>query len=336
MARYEDTFGHELPYLPRLRAVTFRGRNLCEMPWAAFKRCLSLPNITSITFEPRTSYIGIYPFPGHEIGSIPLALTAFSYNPDIWRILDKDPSQAPLHTDANGSPNMVNLYTTESLSLSPLVLRIRETLQSLTLPIEIAPLDRMVLLSWPQLRELSLSGQFPNGVSPSLLRDLVTTLPRLAKLSVQLARKSSQGRLSLLGLTSCHSTSLALSSLTLAYPDPSDAIFSIDSISLRELSIRDQPRYYYHLGFSDVARCWYAPIWSSAEALSVLQRMEMPNLHTLELVYETDNDDDELLRHISSSFPRLTHLELHRYRKDRKQIVPHVRIYLNITLSPVC
>ncbi|KAI0719811.1 hypothetical protein C8T65DRAFT_635241 [Cerioporus squamosus] len=334
VADYQDTFGLELPYLPHLRAVTFRGRNLCGMPWTAFKRCLSLPNITSITMEPTTSFIGIYPSPAHEIGSLPIALTSFCYNPNIWRVLDKDPSGAFPHADESKSPKIANPYATESHSLSPLILRIHETLQSLTLPIEIAPLDRMADLPWPQLRELSLSGQFPCNASPSLLHDFITAVPRLATLSVQLARKSPQGRLSPLGPTSSHGQSLALSSLTLAYPDPNDAIFSIDSTLLKQLSLRDYPRYYYHLGFSDVARCWSAPILSSTECLSVLRRMEMPNLHALELVYETDGDDDALLRHVSSSFPCLTHLELHRYRKDRKQIVPHVHVARMLASAP--
>ncbi|RDX56993.1 hypothetical protein OH76DRAFT_4923 [Lentinus brumalis] len=324
MVDYEDTFGPELPYLPELRAVTFNGCNFCDIPWAAFKRCLALPNVTSITFEPTTSFIGIFPAPEHDIMTLQPTLTAFTYNPDIWRALTKDPSRSAESPLENISSRLADPYTTEYLSLSPLILQICDSVQSLTLPIEIAPWDRMVRLRWPELRRLCLSGQFPSQTVSSLLCAFINTLPRLTTLSVQLARKRGQGRLSLLGRQ--HSRSFELRSLTLAYPDPNDTVFDIDSTFLTQLSLRDYPRYYYHLAFSDVARRWSAPILTSSECLSVLRRMDLPALHTLELVYETDGDDDDLLRHISISFPRLMHLELHRYRRDRAQVVPHTHI----------
>ena len=327
---YKDSFGPELPYLPLLQGVTFRGCNLCDIPWTALQRCLSHPTITSITFSPENTFIGIYPHPEHDPSSLPLNITSFTYNPDIWRALDKNPYHLSRNAYADEFiwSDLVEPYTTEYLSLSPLILRMCEKVESLTLPIESAPLERMASLRWPQLRELCLSGQAPLRPISSLFRDLISGLPRLEVLSVRLATKSSQGRLSLLGHMQQCETSIKLRSLTLAFPDPCDAIFSVDSTSLTQLSICDHPRNYYLLGLSDVGRCWSAPVLSSAECLSVLRRMELPALHTLRLVYETDGDDDELLAYIANTFPRLMHLELHRYRKNRKQIVPHVRIYL--------
>ncbi|RPD61683.1 hypothetical protein L226DRAFT_534123 [Lentinus tigrinus ALCF2SS1-7] len=326
--RFADSFGPELPHLPELCAVTLCGYHLGDIPWKALKRCLSHPSITSITFERTTSFIGIFPHPGHDLMSFPLQLTSFSYNPSIWRTLDNDPSRSVGSTFSD----LADPYAIEYLSLSPLVLRICETVRSLTLPIEVVPLDRMVHLHWPQLRELCFTGQSPHQSVTSLLRDFLSTLPRLEALFIQLARKDSQGRLSILGPTPQHGGGgkpgvlFELRSLTLAYPDPNDAIFTVDSRSLTQLSLCDHPRYFYHIAIPDVSKHWSAPILSSSECLSLLRRMEMPRLHALGLVYETDGDDDELLRHISGSFPHLSHLELHRYRKNRKQVVPHAHI----------
>ena len=65
---------------------------------------------------------------------------------------------------------------------------------------------------------------------------------------------------------------------------------------------------------------------SSAECLSILKRMNMPLLRTLELVYlaDTAGSDDELIEYVVDSYPHLSHLELHRYRSNREEEVEHV------------
>ena len=54
----------------------------------------------------------------------------------------------------------------------------------------------------------------------------------------------------------------------------------------------------------------------------------MSDLTSLELVYLADQagSDDDLLEYVTHTYPRLTHLELHRYRANREEVVDHVGI----------
>ncbi|KAI0698951.1 hypothetical protein C8T65DRAFT_793856 [Cerioporus squamosus] len=56
------------------------------------------------------------------------------------------------------------------------------------------------------------------------------------------------------------------------------------------------------------------PILSSSECLRVLSRMSMPRLEHLELVYEADGLEEDLLVHVASMYPHLQSFELHQYR----------------------
>ena len=63
----------------------------------------------------------------------------------------------------------------------------------------------------------------------------------------------------------------------------------------------------------------------------------MPLLSSLELVYMVDkaDADNELLSYVTSSFPKLSHLEVHRYRADREEAVAHVSPPQFVTLIPL-
>ena len=107
------------------------------------------------------------------------------------------------------------------------------------------------------------------------------------------------------------------------------AIFSVDTSHLSHLSLRDWPRYHQdHSHDWRLRSRWAQPILTSAECLSILKRMEMPQLTSLELVYlaKYAGSDDELLEYVTHTYPRLTHLELHRYRASRLDAVDHVSI----------
>nr|VWP01968.1 Ubiquitin-like modifier-activating enzyme ATG7 (ATG12-activating enzyme E1 ATG7) (Autophagy-related protein 7) [Ganoderma boninense] len=130
-----------------------------------------------------------------------------------------------------------------------------------------------------------------------------------------------------------------LRSLVIAYPDPEDGIFSLNLPNLTHLSLRDQPRVYHRLTADDIAipdgpygGSWPAPLLSSGELLSILRRMDLSRLTSLELVYmaHQPGQDDVLLSYIPESLPQLQHLELHRYRGVRSQMrrvrVDHMHI----------
>ena len=57
--------------------------------------------------------------------------------------------------------------------------------------------------------------------------------------------------------------------------------------------------------------------------------MDTPALASLELVYKADIAEDALLRHLSSAYPSLARLELHRYRECGDAVVPYVSMLCN-------
>ncbi|KAI0372404.1 hypothetical protein BV20DRAFT_69502 [Pilatotrama ljubarskyi] len=201
------------------------------------------------------------------------------------------------------------------------------TAEYLALPTECAPLAAMSALSWQRLRHLFLHGRYPigvrdeNGLEPtSVLRDLLRRTPGLRTLSIRNAQSLESFRAPILGPASVPPVHLAeLRSLTVAYPDPEDSIFDINAPNLTYLSLRDEPRYYF-------TRRTHEPILRSSQCLRILRRMDSPLLESLEVVYEADGTDGDLLRHICTAYPRLARLELHRYRLDQYEDVAYITV----------
>ena len=278
----------------------------------------------------------------NELVTMPIKLKTFAYTTTIWREWE------------GKRKNLFNVYTRELRFLSALIPLMNKTATSLTLPMESCPILQMAAVQWPQLKELILTGRFIVVAQPASLHLLLRSMPALRVLSVQAARSRRIGRRPLFtpAFNSTSSSNGAsrrvvprgsspapllpeLRSLTIAFPDPQDDVFSIDARHLTHLSLRDFPRYYHYFAqqIRVVERDWVFPILSPAECLSILKRLVMPSLDSLELVYEAPEagSDDELLTHVAEAYPRLSHLEIHRYRKDRAERVQHV----GIAISPV-
>ncbi|KAI0664093.1 hypothetical protein C8Q70DRAFT_945373 [Cubamyces menziesii] len=208
-------------------------------------------------------------------------------------------------------------YALESRCLAKLVCDMHSTAELLSLPMETAPLRQMLELPWPRIRSFALHGRHLTLDQASALPAVLSHMPSLRTLRVQAAQPSSLSRNPILGI-SC--TTLAvelreLRSLTVAYPNPDDPIFSLKTPHLTHLSLRDEPRYYFHLRNTElIPSSIAAPILKASECLTILRKKDVPLLTSLEVVYEADAEEDELLRHISSAYPNLAQLELHRYR----------------------
>ncbi|RPD61730.1 hypothetical protein L226DRAFT_461353 [Lentinus tigrinus ALCF2SS1-7] len=223
----------------------------------------------------------------------------------------------------------------EASSLSVLVPRLNETVEQLTLPMEATPVLSMSERLWLKLHSLSFHGEYVDVAQMEALSLFLSKLPRLRSLSVTVRqlRDTVHRRAPMLGRRPpddpFQPASIRLRSLTIAYPDPDDDIFSVDASDLRQLSLRDWPRYYGNLTYRDsYGTRSPAPILTHAECLSILRRMDMPRLTSLELVYLVDPGvtDDELLSYIPHAFPHLEHLQLHRYRADREEHVDYEHI----------
>ncbi|TFK79121.1 hypothetical protein K466DRAFT_506108 [Polyporus arcularius HHB13444] len=211
------------------------------------------------------------------------------------------------------------------------------TVQQLTIPMETSPICAMADLSWPKLQDLSIRGRYSSVEQGQALPRFLASLPRLRTLSVTICRRGRSARPPILGTSSTSRTTIAgLRSLTVAYPDPDDNIFSIDATHLLHLSLCDAPRFYHDRSKDDRVWSTFAiPILSSAECLSILRRMNMPALSSLELVYlaGTAGADDELLSYVAQTFPHLSRLELHRYRANREEVVDYAHIAEMLTAA---
>ncbi|KAI0664147.1 hypothetical protein C8Q70DRAFT_945693 [Cubamyces menziesii] len=219
-------------------------------------------------------------------------------------------------------------YDMESRSLARLIRDMHTTAESLSLPMETAPLSFMQDLEWPRIRCFSLYGRY-EFLSPDSQPRLPAVLSRMSSLRtlhVQARQHPAFLRAPILGRSPPVSIEMTeLRSLTLAYPDPEDAIFDLKTPHLTRLSLRDEPRHYLDPPYASYAAI-YCPLLRASECLYILRKFATPSLESLELVYEADHGESDLLRHLSS-YPRLVRVELHRYRADNDQTdVPYIAV----------
>ncbi len=315
-----DDVGEHLAFFPSLRSIRFdavSARDTAGRPilWTAVETCLTHPNISSVSFlNCRPPFLCMYG--DVELTTSPSTLTNLSCVPYAWR--------------QSSWPGNFKLHRLEEQSLQLLVPPMAPRAQFLDLPLETAPLEQMAGLQWPALRELRLSRSYLSRdklyTLPNMLSDLSDRFPSLHHLSILAYPLAEQDRVPVLGPLSSQVRHPRLKSLILSYPDPDDAICSIQAPNLTHLSLRDSPRHYYSLHFPDVMNGEVtSAILSSSECLSILRRMNASTqLEKIELVYQADDAEDDLLRHITSAYPKLWWIELHRYRTGEDMAVPYV------------
>ncbi|EIW53492.1 uncharacterized protein TRAVEDRAFT_74799 [Trametes versicolor FP-101664 SS1] len=209
-------FGLELDYLPNVRAVTFL---LCPggVPWYALTKCLDYPNVTSISIDKDSAWIFPPPSPipaDLSPTSHGCRLTEFIYTPCQWR-----ETQSRLR-----KTNIQPAYAYETSYLRALVLAMSDTAESLTLPVETAPLLEMANMDWPRLHTLSLTGRYTHPNQCRAIPLLLLRMPNLRSLSVKVMQCEVMRRPLL--LKEPPDTSYRLRSLTISYPNPEDPIFS--------------------------------------------------------------------------------------------------------------
>ncbi|KAI0634136.1 hypothetical protein C8Q77DRAFT_730776 [Trametes polyzona] len=242
----------------------------------------------------------------------PVPLTSLSYFDGVWREL----RERPYHARFPHTARIDDEYEAEAKALAPLVLGMRTTAQSLRIPFDTSPVLEMCMDAWPHLTDLAFRGFYPESMPLSTMPTLLSRMPRLRNLSIEVAQPPCHSRAPIFGATAPPGCELLnIRSLTVAYPDPDDAIFSCISPDLMRLSLRDWPRHYYFLS-PRVSLRFTAPILSASECLRILSRTNALGLQYLEVVYLADDAiaDDALLHHIATAYPHLSQLDLHRYR----------------------
>ena len=350
-----ETLLDQFPSLNSLTLSLAKGR----LPWDILKACLVRSRIVSLTVDLGFSDLAVPLYPQDDIATTPVSLRTFTWKTTVWREwVNCQPATRARCILVDMRPK----FYFERECITGLVLKMSDTVSSLSLPMESAPILTMAELAWPCLRDLSLHGRFLDVTHVSSLQHLLSALPSLRNLSILAGRPWSLGNLGRHPILPKPSTSTSSSlldrlpstsatvgakpcsydivqersegepsppsplsellSLTIAFPDPDDDLFSLPMPNLTHLSLRDHPRVYHRLAYSFAVpdgpegRGWAAPLLSQDEALALLQRMDLSNLTSLELVYiaPVAGSDDALLSYIAQALPKLEHLELHRYR----------------------
>ncbi|KAH9847740.1 hypothetical protein C2E23DRAFT_786971 [Lenzites betulinus] len=311
-------FGMELDFLPALETVTFVSA-AGGVPWYAIKKCLEHPTVTSISIGANSTWMCAPPPTPSDIPPHGSRLTHLSYTPSQWR----ETESVLYKTDLRP------IYALESSYLRALVLPMSRTAESLTLPAETAPLSEMANMDWPRLHTLSLVGRYTDPDQCRFIPLMLLRMPNLRTLSIKVMQCEGMWRPPL--LKDLPETILRLRSLKVSYPAPDDPIFSCIGDGLTSLSLRDSPRHYFKGRYrSDVLPAIF-PILNASECLGILKRISAPRLLLLEIVYQADAAEDELLQYLPGAFPRLRELALHRYRAQPEDSVPYLHIARTLT-----
>ncbi|KAI0372093.1 hypothetical protein BV20DRAFT_964818 [Pilatotrama ljubarskyi] len=211
-----------------------------------------------------------------------------------------------------------------------LVSNLAHSLEHLTMLLDVAPLARMASLRLPRLRELHLKGDYPTAatdVSVPLLA-VLSGMPNLRSLTLLRAvsghkHREAYWRVEELDRFPCEH----LEHLSIAYPEPTDELYSHLPTTLRSLTLRCYPRHYMHQHRHDRRTVedelrWTSPILKASEMHTLLRRCQSRSLEELEIEYEEDAFDATLLRSIASHFPNLRTLTIFRYRSRDNDDVP--------------
>lgn len=301
-----------LSRLPNVSEVAFRDTGRDGVPRAALVSVLSFPRIRSLDVEDILHFIA-EKSPAHITFAVaPLV--------SLRQVLPKYRRQP---RRSAGDMEFLR-YLTDQLQL-------RQSLETLIIPSENAPLENIATYEWPRLKVLSFCGESQRPATPLIA--VFERMPALRELVLETACASKMGR-----NLFCPSGWTGrcpwpeLTSLVVSYPHPDDLLYTHLPYTLRRLTLRCWPRHYVtllpheaHYVADDMG--WFSPIVSSSEMLQILSRCPPSNLEELELEFEEDEHDLELFTLIPLIFPNLVKLTVLRYRKWGNPEVPVVSLH---------
>ncbi|KAF7317892.1 hypothetical protein MKEN_00877100 [Mycena kentingensis (nom. inval.)] len=306
-------------------AHTIRFRAVRWVLWEDFIALL-LPHFASISFDAKSRLEGVASDLTWDDSA---RVREFAYKVNNRRRVHAILSLGQIGDD------LTRELANENGFLGAIVAGMNPVAELLDLPALTAPLKLMSNLRWPKLRHLALTSEFEEGFESATLQRLLSQMPALRQLSVIAARSRDDGRICLVDQADRSASFPDLISLEVAYPDPEDGIFDLPLTGLRRLALRDQPRFYTSLQTPRSRAVWSTPILSASECLHILQKQSCTLLEELQLVYDAEDDDDNELRAwLITAFPRLHHLELHRYRRRREEALDLPRILSFLVLMP--
>ncbi|KAF8903355.1 hypothetical protein CPB84DRAFT_1774651 [Gymnopilus junonius] len=258
-----------------------------------------------------------------------------------------DPSPAPpTNLDlANLTSFIYYIPILQGALLNFIIPALRLSLEKLVLPVENAPLQNMYMEEWPSLRVLTLYGQRRTVVKPCI--PYITILARMPKLQSLKLFFANPWNIDPQAIwpEGFHMSFPwpELEQLTVTQPHADDRLWAHLPESLRVLSLRCWPRRWEHqilkrqrdaLSPLYHARIrWHTPLLSSSDMLQILRQCQTPFLEHLDIEYQIDNQEVELMQYISSAFPVLKKLEISRYKNEAARTPPLTDIAL--ALAPL-
>ncbi|KAI9060666.1 hypothetical protein FKP32DRAFT_1678979 [Trametes sanguinea] len=304
----QDAFEH-MPKLNKIKIFALQGHGV---PWLVLETILSNPRLRSFDLpeclcRSEPSWDHIPPDPRLSVAA-PLQYFRYTHH-DIYR---RAPRSSAL----------------ETLFVSAVTQQASQSLETLITSSEMVPslYDLLASASWPNLRELRLVGERAAS-DPALVRSYPTVLanaPKLQTLVLDLAPPpGATPRLKIcpprFGIHSQDTFPWPeLLKLSIAYPDPDDALYAVLPHTLRSLALRCWPRHYIYadwLAFGvNPAYGWQSPILTSTELLSIIESRAWHGLSELDIEYAQDEHEERLLRSLAVACPNLTNITLHRYR----------------------
>ena len=314
---YGPTLQQALQSMPALRCLTIavEERVVHGLSWETVKMLFSLPQIREV------SIIGLLFCPSrlpedNYICDSFSPLTSLHYEVQSLRFTPLGTRQ---HYPFPSEEELLHLAL-DSLHLS---------LEKLILSSEPAPMLAMSRWNWPHLRELRLRGEWsPQPPVPYL--SLLAAMPNLRILILELALVTDQlHRADPVWPAGSH-TDLSfpwpyLSRLSVSHPHPKDELYTRLPQSVRALSLccyphKSEKAWIAHHPI-DTVQVYEYPVLPSMEMLGLLENCHLPYLTRLDIEYSADLRELDLLRSIAVLFPRLSWLQVHRYRlSDAEQV----------------
>ncbi|KAI0714008.1 hypothetical protein C8T65DRAFT_738908 [Cerioporus squamosus] len=202
-------------------------------------------------------------------------------------------------------------------ALAAILRGLAPSLETLCLPSIYTPVETIRETHWPHLRDLTLRGEHLDPPSPPYAC-LFAKMPNLRALNLEIARPHVAWPIGHVAPFPWPS----LEHLTLSHPSPDDAIYAHLPSSIRSVSLHSWPSQTYDV-YLDKGRMSYAA-WPRSSAATPSQSSVMlqvvqgcsnsaSHLTRLHIEYLADDKEDALLRYISSAFPALMELEVHRH-----------------------
>ncbi|KAI0327876.1 hypothetical protein GY45DRAFT_1078847 [Cubamyces sp. BRFM 1775] len=305
--------------LSHLNTLFVTGFGRTPIPADISHTLLSIPTLSSFILQTWENS----PHPLLAIDAHPFTTTFTSFE---YRVPELARSKSVL----NGEWSVLEFVTTQMSS----------SLVRLTLPVGVISFSAISRTCWPNLRELNLEGDCELGHGQTVdIGAVLSGMPFLRSLRVSLPQGSKSHRVVMQRARQVASFPCQdLEDLTVSFPDPDDVVYSQLPPTLRRLALRCTPRHYNHRYRFEQKTLMQlglrSPILTAFELLSVLRRCRSELLQELELEYEEDERDEELLTNISTYFPALRILTLYRYRR-RDSEVDLSAVELAQALSPL-